>query len=124
MKKDGKITFGGILLMLIILYGGYAAVMLISTSLMQSQIENEVKESLGFVRGANLTDERAYDTIKNILLKNDIIFDEKNKGAVDVTVDRRAGKISYSFRYEVEINFIFFKHRKAVEVKEEMRNYG
>ncbi len=124
MKKDGKITFGGILLMLIILYGGYAAVMLISTSLMQSQIKNEVKESLGYIRGATLTNEMACDAIKDILLKKDVIFDEKDQGAVDVTIDRKAGKILYYFRYDVEINFIFFKHKKTVEAKEEMRSYG
>jgi hypothetical protein len=124
MKQDGKFTFGGFILILIILYGGYAAIMLISTSLMQSQIENEVTEALGFRRGAALTNERAYEAIKDILLKKDVIFDEKDQGAVDVTVDRRGGKILYYFRYDVEINFIFFKHRKTVEVKDEMRNYG
>jgi hypothetical protein len=124
MKKDGKFTFGGFIFILIIFYGGYAAVMLISTSLMQSQIENEVVESLGFIRGANLSNEKAYDAIKSILLKKDIIFNEKEKGTIDVTIDRKVGKILYYFRYEVEINFIFFKHRKAVEVRNEMQNYG
>jgi len=124
MKKDGKITFGGIILMLIIFYGGYAAVMLISTSLMQSQIENEVTDSLGLVRGVDLTSDMACETIREVLKKNDVIFDEKNKGIVEVTIDRKAGKMFYYFRYEVETNFIFFKNKKTVEVKDEMRSYG
>ena len=124
MKKDGKITFGGIILMLIIFYGGYAAVMLISTSLMQSQIENEVTDSLGLVRGVDLTSDMACETIREVLKKNDVIFDEKNKGIVEVTIDRKAGKMFYYFRYEVETNLIFFKNKKTVEVKDEMRSYG
>ena len=124
MKKDGKVTFAGIILMLILFYIGYAVVMLISTSLMQSQIENEVKDSLGLVRGVELTNDMAYETIKEVLLKNDIIFNEKDKGIVEVTIDRKAGKIFYYFRYEVETNFIFFKHKKTVEVKDEMRGYA
>ncbi len=124
MKKDGKITFGGIILMLIIFYGGYAAVMLISTSLMQSQIENEVTDSLGLVRGVDLTSDMACETIREVLKKNDVIFNEKNKGIVEVTIDRKAGKMFYYFRYEVETNFIFFKNKKTVEVKDEMRSYG
>ena len=110
MKKDGKITFGGIILMLI--------------SLMQSQIENEVTDSLGLVRGVDLTSDMACETIREVLKKNDVIFDEKNKGIVEVTIDRKAGKMFYYFRYEVETNFIFFKNKKTVEVKDEMRSYG
>jgi hypothetical protein len=124
MKQKGKITFTGFVFLLLILYGGFAAVQLISASLMDSQIENEVKDTIGFIRGADLTEEKAYKAIKDILQKNKIIFDEKKKGALELRIDRSAGKIFYHFRYDVEINLIFFKQRRTVEVKNEMRNYA
>lgn len=124
MKQKGKITFTGFIFLLLILYGGYAAIQLISASLMESQIENEVKDTMGFIRGADLTEEKAYKAIKDILQKNDVIFDEKKKGALEVRIDRRAGKIFYHFMYDVEVNLIFFKQRRTVEVKHEMRNYA
>jgi hypothetical protein len=124
MKQNGKITFTGFILLLLILYGGFAAVKLISASLMETQIENEVKDTLGFIRGAALTEEKAYKAIKDILQKNDVIFDEKKKGAIEVRIDRRAGKLEYNFKYDVEVNLIFFKQRRTVEVKNEMRTYA
>ena len=124
MKQNGKITFTGFIFLLLILYGGFAAVKLISASLMETQIENEVKDTLGFIRGAALTEEKAYKAIKDILQKNDVIFDEKKKGAIEVRIDRRAGKLIYNFKYDVEVNLIFFKQRRTVEVKHEMRTYA
>jgi hypothetical protein len=124
MKQKGKITFTGFIFLLLILYGGFAAVQLISASMMESQIENEVHDTIGFIRGADLTEEKAYEAIKNILQKNKIIFDEKKNGALVVRIDHREGKIFYHFIYDVEVNLIFFKHRRTVEVKNEMRNYG
>ncbi len=124
MKEKGKITVTGFIFLLLILYGGFAAVQLISASMMETQIENEVHDTIGFIRGADLTEDKAYEAIKNILQKNKVIFDEKKNGALVVRIDRREGKISYQFMYDVEVNLIFFKHRRTVEVKNEMRNYG
>lgn len=124
MKQEGKFNFTGFLMIVIIFYGGYALVKIISTSLMQSQIENEIIDTFGLMRGADFNEDKAVKVIRDILMKNDVIFDEQDSGAVDVEIKPQEGKIYYYYKYEVETDFLFFKKKKVVEVDHEMQSYG
>ena len=123
MKQEGKFNLAGLLIMAVLFYGGYALVKMISASLMESQIENEVVDTFGVMRGADLTDDQAVKAIRDILLRNDIIFDEQDTGAIEVEIVKQEGKIYYYFKYEVETDYLFFKKRKVVEVDEEMQSF-
>lgn len=124
MKQEGKFNFTGFLMIVIIVYGAYALIKIISTSLMESQIENEIVDTFGLMRGADFDDEKAAKVIRDILMKNDVIFDEHDSGAVDVQIKKQEGKIYYYYRYEVETDFLFFKKKKVVEVDHDMQSYG
>jgi len=124
MKQEGKFNFTGFLMIVIIVYGAYALVKIISTSLMQSQIENEIVDTFGLMRGADFDEEKAVKVIRDVLMKNDVIFNERDSGAVDVEIKPQEGKIYYYYRYEVETDFLFFKKKKVVEVDHEMQSYG
>ncbi|MCP5104820.1 MAG: hypothetical protein GY950_15650 [bacterium] len=123
-KQDGKLNITNLILIIVIFYGGYAGIKLLSASLMESQIENEIVDMFGVYRGPDFTEEMAREQIRKILLKNDIIFEEKDDNAVEVEIDTKAGKIFYYFKYEIETDLLFFKKRKTVEVEEEVRSYG
>lgn len=123
MKQEGKFNLAGLLILAILFYGGYALIKMISTSLMQSQIENEVVDTFGVIRGSDLTERDAVKAIRDILLRNDVIFDERDEGAVDVEIHTQKGKIYYYFKYEVETDYLFFKKRQVVEVDEEMQSF-
>ena len=121
-KQQGKMNITGLLLLVIIFYGGYVAVKLISASMTETQIEKEVVEELALYRSSDLTDEEAMKHIRNVIGKHDVIFDDE-KGSVDVQIDRKAGKIFYYYKYGMEVNLIFWTKEKTVEVEDEIRSY-
>lgn len=123
-KQDGKLTITGLIAIIVIFYGAYAGIKLLSASLMESQIENEIVDMFGLFRGPDMTEERGREEIRKILLKKDIIFEERDDNAVEVEIDTKAGKIYYYYKYEIETDLLFFKKRKTVEVDHEMRSYG
>jgi hypothetical protein len=123
MKERGRINFTGLIMLCIIVYGGYAVVKLIAESAMETQIRKEVIDTLGTMRGADFADEDGVAAIRKILSQNDVIFDETDENAVKVTVNRSKGTISFSYKYDVEINFLFFKKIKTVELKDGLKSY-
>jgi hypothetical protein len=123
-KEQGKLNFTGLLMLAIVIYGGFAAVKYISTNLMVSQIENEIVDDFGLKRGADFTEEEAMQAIRDILSRKDIIFNPDDPTAVDVQIDRTKGKIFYYYKFEVETDYLFFKTKKVVEVENEMGSYG
>lgn len=122
-KQQGRMNITGLLIVVIIFYGAFVAVKLISTSMEETQIEKEVVETLGIYRGADLTEEDAIQHVQDVIAQHDVIFDKKEEGAVDVQIDTKSGKIFYYYKYGVEINLIFWSRKKTVEVKNEIRSY-
>jgi hypothetical protein len=122
-KQQGKMNITGLLILVVIFYGGYAAVKLITASMTETQIEKEVVERLAMYRDSDLTDEEAMKHIREVLGKHDVILDEKEDGAVDVQIDRKAGKIFYYYKYGIEVDLIFWTKKKTVEVDSEIRSY-
>ena len=123
-KEQGKLNFTGLLMLAIVFYGGYAAVKYISTNLMVSQIENEIVDDFGLKRGSDFTEEQAIQSIREILSRKDVIFNPDDPDAVDVQIIPKQGKIIYYYKFEVEVDYLFFKKKKVVEVENEMRSYG
>lgn len=122
MRQEGKLTFIGFIIIILIVYGGFVAVKLISTNLTESQIENKVKDTFGMMRGSGFDEAEGEDAIRDILTeRDDIILDENH--VIDVELDKNTHTIKYFFEYEVETNFLLFKSRKKIEVNESMRSY-
>lgn len=115
-------NFTGLLILVIIFYGGYVAVKLISASMTETQIEKEVVERLAMYRSTDLTDEDAMKHIREVIGKHDVIFDDE-QGGVDVQIDRKGGKIFYYYKYGMEVDLIFWTKEKTVEVDSEIRSY-
>ncbi len=123
MKNSGKITFGGFIFLLLIVYGGFVAVKLIGAKYMQSQIKNEVFDEMGVLRGAGFTSEKGEQAIIDILLKHKSVVFDKNQGVVEVTIDRKKGSIKYRFEYKIKSDLILFKKIKSIVVDEKVRSY-
>jgi hypothetical protein len=124
MNQKGKITFLSLIALLIIVYGGFAAVKLIGSSLADKHIEKAVIEELGTARGSYFSSEMGEDIVRKILKDNHVIFDENDEGAVEVNMNQKKGTIEFYYRYKVEINLIFFKKMKTVEVRSEVAAYA
>ncbi|MCU0285413.1 MAG: hypothetical protein MUF15_03335 [Acidobacteria bacterium] len=123
MKQAGRVNFTGLIMLLIIIYGGYAAVKLIAAGTMNTQIRKEVIDTLGTMRGADFSEEEGEEAIRDILFKHDVIFDENNENTVNVVLNRDKGTITFYYTYDVETNFIFFKKIRTIKVKEGLKSY-
>ena len=119
LKQTGKITITSLIILLMMAYGVFVAVKLISASFQDTQIAKEVKDKVGYLRNSsNVSAARVQEEIIGILMKKDIIFDKDDDAAVSVEIDRASLRIHYSYKYEVETNLIFFKKRRPVEVRD------
>lgn len=124
MNQKGKITFLSLIALLIIVYGAFVAIKLIGSSFSDKHIEKEVTEELGTARGSQFTSEMGEEIVREILKKYHVIFDENDEGAVSVSINDKKGTIEFYYRYQVEVNLIFFKKLRTVEVRNEVAAYA
>ena len=117
-NQNGKITLIGIIMMLVIVYGVFAAIKLLSAGFMESQIENEIKQALYIRQGSDFTTTIGEEAILKILEKNDVFFDEQDEGAVVVTIDSKNFEVKYYVEFEIDIDLLFFKKTKEVTIDE------
>lgn len=117
-NQRGKISIGGIILMLIIVYGAFAAIKFMSAGFTTSQIENEIKEALNVRQGSDFTPTIGENAIKDILDKKKVYYEKDNAETIAVTVDPTTFRVTYYVEYEMEINLLFFKKIKYVTLDE------
>ena len=124
MNNKGKLTFTGIIVIFLILYGAFAAVQLINAKITEDEVAKKVKDRMGRERRYSLTDSEAEDYIYEILSKQrDIVFGEAEEDTIVVTIDKEKKTLSYYFEYGLETNLIFFKKVKRVKVDDSMQSY-
>ncbi len=120
-KKDGKATFSTLVFIILIFYGGYVAVMLISAKITESQIESDIIDRFGILRGPDFSEDKAATEIRKILKKNGAVLDEADKDSLSVRI--HSNRIEYFCKYTVETNLIAFKKIKQVVLKNNMPNH-
>jgi hypothetical protein len=125
MNNKGKLTFTGILVIILILYGSFAAVQIITAKLTEDEISKKVKDRLGRERRFSLTDSEAEDFIYEVLsTQKGIIFGENEEDSISVTIDLDNKTIHYSFDYGIETDLIFFKKLRRIRVDDSIRSYN
>jgi len=124
MNNSGKLTFTGMVVIALIFFGGYISVQLITSAITKGEIAKQVKDRLGKIRGFSLTNDQAEEHIYKILSKQKgIIFGKSEWDAISVRIDNENRTLSYYFEYGMETNFIFYKKRNKVQVKDSMRSF-
>lgn len=119
MNQKGKITITSLIILLMIVYGVFVAVKLVSASIQDTQIAKEVKDKVGYLRNSsNVSADKIQEEIIEILLKKDIIFNKDDNAAVSVEIDRATLRIHYYYKYGIETDLIFFKKKRQVEVRD------
>lgn len=121
MNQKGKITIGGLIFLLIIIYGAYAAFVYLGARVEKSQIANEVKDSIGMHRGGDFSAQKGEEVIRDILYRKDIIFTDEHASQVSVEINRQT--IVYYYTFDIEMDFLFFKKIMVVENEDNMRSY-
>ncbi len=124
MNNKGKLTFTGIIVIFLILYGAFAAVQLINAKITEGEVSKKVKDRMGRERRYSLTGSEAEDYIYEILSKQrHIIFGDAEEDTIIVTIDKENKTLSYYFEYGIETNLVFFKKMKRVKVDDSMLSY-
>lgn len=134
----GKIRISTVLIILVVFYGGFVAVKIVSANLTKSQIKNEIIDKLGFVRGSDFTPELGEKIIREILEENDvmppdneIVFEEDGetkaglkRPEIFVEKEEKTAKILFFVEYEYEVNLLLFKYKKIYTIDDEMMAYN
>jgi hypothetical protein len=102
----------------------FVAIKLLGAGFEENQIHKEVVDTLGLIGGSEFKEEDGVNAIIKILRKNNIEIDEEDEGAIDVYLDPKRDMIEFYYRYEKNINLIFFDRKKIVEVEDEVYAYN
>jgi hypothetical protein len=142
-NQKGKVNISSILIIVILVYGAFAAFKIISSRITKSQIKNEIIDKFGFIRGPQFTPEKGEQVIREILIQHDLYSedvsdaeeDEYETAAEDVNVEyygtriaveirQKGSKIWFSVEYVDEINLLLFKTKSRYFIEYEMLNYN
>ncbi|MGD2092765.1 MAG: hypothetical protein PVH61_41755 [Candidatus Aminicenantes bacterium] len=142
-NQKGKVNISSILIIVILVYGAFAAFKIISSRITKSQIKNEIIDKFGFIRGPQFTPEKGEQVIREILIQHDLYSedvsyaeeDEYETAAEDVNVEyygtriaveirQKGSKIWFSVEYVDEINLLLFKTKSRYLIEYEMLNYN
>jgi len=120
----GKSTIFNLILLLLVVYGAFALIKHLGAGFQAKSIAAEVKDRLSLERGADFTAQKGEEVIREILNRQEVILDEEGEGYVEVNINQDSQMIEYYFRYEVDVNFLFFTKRRVYEIEDEMRSYS
>ncbi len=124
MNNKGKLTFTGIIIIFLLLYGAFATVQIINAKITEDEVAKKIKDRMGRERGYSLSDTEAEDYIYEILSKQrHIIFGEAEEDTIVVTISKETKTLSYYCEYGLETDYIFFKKMKRVIVDDSMLSY-
>jgi hypothetical protein len=117
-RQNGKMTVMSLIVFCVLVLGGVMAFKYIVNGIDNKQIKKEIFDEMGVFRGLQLTDAKIREIVGQALNKRSL-------QPLEVYTEFKSnGKIYFSYKYEVTINYILFKHVEIVEVEDEMDNYG
>lgn len=116
--QKGKMTIMSVIAFCILVLGGLMAFKFFANGIDNKQIKKEIFDEMGVLRGSQLTDAKIREIVGQVLNKRSLQPLEINSEF------KSNGKIYFSYRYEVTINYVLFKHKELVAVEDEMDNYG
>jgi hypothetical protein len=116
--QKGKVTFLSVIAFCILVMAALIAFKYFANSIEKKQIHKEVVDTLGVTRNEDITDAKVKAIIEKILKQKSLEPLE-----VYAEVDRRKGKIHFSFKYEISTNYLLFKRNEIVEIEDEIDMY-
>jgi hypothetical protein len=115
--QRGKMTFMSLIVLAILVLGGFMAFKFIGTNLEKKQIKKDVFNSIGEVRGRDFTSEELQGIIEGVLSK-------KGVEVLELNAELEKSMIRYSFKYKIETDYFLFKRSEIVAVEDEVPNFG
>lgn len=152
MKREGKMNFTGIFIILIICYGAFVAYKFIMVRVEKAEIKTDVVNQLGTMRGQDFTIDAGVEAIYKIL-KEQGIANETERIRVETDGDdgpttsflndsdddaskvppriiislkyaESKSKLIISIKYNTVVDLIFFKTKQDVDIEEDVLTYS
>lgn len=116
--QKGKITFMSMIVFCILVLAAIMAFRYFASGIEKKEIKKEIFDEMGVFRGPQLTEAKIEEIVSRVLSKRSL-------QPLEIYSEFKAnGTISYSYKYEISINYLLFKHNEIVEVAGEIENYG
>jgi outer membrane protein assembly factor BamA len=116
--QKGKITIMNVIVFCVIVLAGLMAVKYFAKGIDQKQIKKEVFDTMGVLRGSQLTDAKIREIVAEVL-------NRRSLEPLEIYTEFKSNNtIHFSYKYEVTVNYILFKRNEIVTVEDEIENYG
>ena len=116
--QKGKITVLSVMFFCIMILAALMAFKYITNGVEKKQIKIEIYDAMGVSRGSQLNEARIREIVEQVLNKRSLqpleVFSEISS----------KGRIRFSYKYKVTVNYFLFKRSEIVAVEDEMDNYG
>lgn len=116
--QKGKITIMNIIVFCILVLAAIMAFKYLANGIDKKQIKKEIFDEMGVFRGPQLTEAKIEEIVNMVLNKRSLqpleVFSEFKSN----------GKIFFSYKYEISVNYVLFKRIEIVTVEDEMENFG
>jgi hypothetical protein len=116
--QKGKITVLSVIIFSIMVLAAVMAFKYFAYGIEKRMIKKEIFDVMGVFRGPQLTDAKIREIVGQVLSKRSLqpmeVYSEFQSN----------GKINFSYKYEISINYILFQHTEIVSVEDEMENFG
>ena len=116
-QQKGRMTIVSFLITIVLVYGGFAGYKFLKNYFLKKDLNKEVHDTLGTVRGGRFTGEQGEEVLNGILKKKGIV-------PIEVSVHIKEENLVYHYKFELTTDYLFFKNREMVDVSEQMEAYG
>jgi uncharacterized protein YneF (UPF0154 family) len=116
--QKGKMTIMNIIVFCVLVLAGVMAFKYFASEIDKKQIKKEIFDEMGVFRGPQLTDDKIREIIGQVLNKRSL-------HPLEVSSEFKSnGRIHFSYKYEIIVNYLLFKRNEIVAVEDEIENYG
>ncbi len=142
-NQKGKVNIGSFLIIVMLVYGAFAAFKIISSRVTKTQIKSEIIEKFGAIIGMDFTPEKGEEIIRDIMTAHKLYSEPVGEGEenedesgdknvkaksdqtkIAVELRQNGTKIRFFVEYIDEINLLLFKTKARYSIDEEMFNYN
>lgn len=114
-SQQGKTTFMSLIMLAILVVGGFWAFKYLGSGWEKKQIKKEVFDTLGTIRGH--AEAELLKAIEDVLAKKDVEL-------LDLSGELGPTSFRYRFSYRLVTDYLFFKKSETIQVDDQIENFN
>ncbi len=116
-NQQGKMTFMSLIMLAILVVGGFWAFKYLGSGWEKKQIKKEIFDTLGTIRGGMRTEAELLKAIEDVLAKKDVEL-------LDLSGELGPTNFRYRFSYRMVTDYLFFKKSETIQVDDQIENFN